>query len=184
MLTIAMLRVLWVICVISLTVLDNCQALPQFEHDGLDLSNNSFIFFINIGDHGDRALKCVTDNVNCCNNTDVGGWRDERGRPVYLGADGVTCLYVTRGDGVISLHRKRERGCADHTSGLWRCDIPDSSGEMQSLYAYIGYERYSNPPPGKDRYSRTKYLVLLSLLTALEYRTTEQLSVYELHSTH
>ena len=59
----------------------------------------------------------------------------------------LVCIYVTRGDGVISLHRKR--GCTDHTSGLWRCDIPDSSGEMQSLYAYIGYERHSNPP-GKD----------------------------------
>ncbi|CAI8012110.1 hypothetical protein GBAR_LOCUS7771, partial [Geodia barretti] len=87
----------------------------------------------------DRALKCVTDSVNCCNNTDVGGWRDESGRPVYQGADGTTCLYVTRGDGVISLHRKR--GCTDHTSGLWRCDIPDSSGEVQSLYTYISIIR-------------------------------------------
>ena len=59
-------------------------------------------------------LNGVTDNVNCCNNTDVGGWRDESGRPVYQGADGTTCLYVTKGDGVISLHRKR--GCRDPTS--------------------------------------------------------------------
>ena len=168
---------------IALLLVVSCQSLPHFEQNGYFLSNNSFILSFDFRD-GYYALNCVTDNVSCCNNTDVGGWRDERGRPVYLGADGVTCLYVTRGDGVISLHRKRKRGCADHTSGLWRCDIPDSSGEMQSLYAYIGYERYSNPPPGKDRYSRTKYLVLLSLLTALEYRTTEQLSVYELHSTH
>ena len=92
------------------------------------------------------ALKCVTDNGN---STHVGGWRDERGRPVYQGADGVTCLYFTRGDGVMSLHRKT-RGCIDHSSGLWRCGIPDSSGKMQSLYAYIGQnERHSNPP-GKD----------------------------------
>ena len=47
----------------------------------------------------------------------------------------LVCIYVNRGDGVISLHRKS--GCNDHTSGLWRCDIPDSSGEMQSLYIYI-----------------------------------------------
>ena len=110
---------------IPLLSLGNCQSLPQFEHEGRFLSNNSYIYSRDIGD-GDYALKCVTD---FCNNTDVGGWRDESGRPVYQGADGTTCLYVTRGDGVISLHRKK-RNCTDHTSGLWRCDIPDSSGEM------------------------------------------------------
>ena len=134
-----MLRFLWVICVISLTVLDDCRALPQFGHAGLGLSNNSFIFFIDIGDDGDGALKCVTDNVNCCNNSAVGGWSDESGRTVYQGADGTTCLYVTRGDGVISLHHTR--GCSDHTPGLWRCDIPDSCGELQSLYIYISNRR-------------------------------------------
>ena len=135
------------ILLLSLLSLGNCQSLPHFEHKPYPLSNNSYIYYNDIGD-GDYALKCVTDSVNCCNNSAVGGWRDESGRPVYQGADGTTCLYVTRGDGVISLHHKR--GCTDHTSGLWRCDIPDSSGEMQSLYAYIGqYERHSYTP-GKD----------------------------------
>ena len=122
------------------------QSLPHLKHLGGPLYNNSFIYYANIS-IGDSALECVTESVNCCNNSTVGGWRDERGRPVYQGEDGTTCLYVTRGDGVISLHRN----CSDHTPGLWRCDIPDSSGEMQSLYAYIGQnERYSNPP-GKDK---------------------------------
>ena len=121
------------ILLLSLVSLGNCQSLPQFEHLGFDLSNNSYIYSIDIG-YGDGALNCVTNSsVNCCNNTDVGGWRDESGTPVYQGADGTTCLYVTRGDGVISLHRN----CSDHTPGLWRCDIPDSSGEMQNLYIYI-----------------------------------------------
>ena len=75
---------------------------------------------------------CVTNSsTGCCNNSNKGGWRDERERPVHEGANGTSCLYVTRGDGVISLHHKY--GCTDHTSGLWRCDIPDSIGEMQSL---------------------------------------------------
>ena len=117
------------ILLLSLVSLGNCQSLPQFEHEGLDLSNNSYIYYLDIGEQY-CALKCVTDSDNCCNNTDVGGWRDESGRPVYQGADGTTCLYVTRGDGVISLHHKR--GCTNHTSGLWRCDIPDSSGQLQS----------------------------------------------------
>ena len=125
---------------IFLLGLGNCQSLPKFEHQRRSLSNNSFIYHRDIDD-GDQTLRCVTDNVNCCNDYNVGGWTDERGRPVYEGEDGTSCLYVTRGDGVISLHRKR--GCSDHTSGLWRCDIPDSSGKMQSLYIYISdYSAY------------------------------------------
>ena len=114
----------------------NCQSQPQLKHGRHTLSNNSYIYYHDIRD-GD-SLKCVTDNVNCCNSSIAGVWRDESGVPVYA------CLYVTRGDGVISLHRKI--GCtSDHTSGLWRCDIPDSSGEMQSLYVYIGlYQRWSD----------------------------------------
>ena len=113
----------------------SCQSLPMFEHDTRFLPNNSFIYYRDIGDEG-FALKCVTDNVPCCNNSADGSWNDELGRPVHEGADGDSCFYVTRGDRVISLNRKP--GCTNHTSGLWRCDIPDSSGEMQSLYIYIG----------------------------------------------
>ena len=157
------------ILLLSLVSLENCQSQPQFEHKPYSLSNNSYIYYNDIGD-GDHALKCVTDSVNCCNNSDVGGWRDESGRPVSQGADGTTCLYVTRGDGVITLHRKR--GCTDHTSGLWRCDIPDSSGEMQSLYIYISNGRAY----GELHYHYPHY-------TIREYRTVG-LGVYELHSAH
>ena len=131
------------VCVfIILLGLGNCQSLPKFEHQRRSQPNNSYIYYPDIRDR-EQTLKCVTDNVNCCNSSDVVNWRDERGEPVYEGADGTSCLYVTRGDGVISLHRKR--GCSDHTSGLWRCDIPDSSGEIQSLYIYIS----SRAPYGK-----------------------------------
>ena len=116
---------------IALLLVRSCQALPLFQYNGYSPSNNSYIYYNDIRD-GDGALKCVTDSVDCCNNSTVGGWRDESGTPVYQGADGTTCLYVTRGDGVISLHRKR--GCTDHTSGLWRCDIPDSSAEPSCLH--------------------------------------------------
>ena len=88
------------ICV-PLSVLVDCQSQPQLKHGTHSLSNNSYIYYYDIRD-GDQTLRCVTDNVNCCNSSDVGGWRDERGDPVYEGADGTTCLYVTRGNGVIS----------------------------------------------------------------------------------
>ena len=105
----------------------SCQSLPQFEHDRHPLPNNSFIYSHDITS-GDFALKCVTDNVDCCNDTSVGNWRDVRGSLVQEGRDGTSCLYVTRGDGEVSF--KRKSGCTNHTSGLWRCDIPDSSGDM------------------------------------------------------
>ena len=119
----------------------NCQSLPMFEFEGRLLPNNSFIYYPDIGYEG-FALKCVTENVPCCNNTGVGSWSDESGRPAHEGADGDTCLYVTRGDGVISLNRRSR--CTDHTSGLWRCDIPDSSGEIQSIYIYISEDYRSS----------------------------------------
>ena len=59
------------------------------------VSNNSYIYYEEISMEG-GALKCVTD-------TNVANWRDERGELVQEGADDGTCLYVTRGDGVISL---------------------------------------------------------------------------------
>ena len=92
----------------------------------------------------DGGLKCVTDSDGCCNDTNVSNWRDERRELVQEGADDGTCLYVTRGDGVINLNR-RNSDCIPPTSGLWRCDIPDSSGEIQSLYIYIS----SNESYGK-----------------------------------
>ena len=112
-----------------------CQSLPQFEHLRRTFGNNSYILATNISS-GKDALKCVTNtSIDCCNDASVGNWRDVRGSPVQEGRDGTSCLYVTRGDGEISLNRKGD--CFDHTSGMWRCDIPDSSGDMQSLYIYI-----------------------------------------------
>ena len=124
--------------VFTLVTLASSQSLPRFQIREENLTNNSYILSSNISREHD-ALKCVTDNVNCCNDSDVGNWRDERGRPVHQGADGATCLYVTRGQGVISLNRRR--GCTPETSGLWRCDIPDSSEEMQSIYIYINNKK-------------------------------------------
>ena len=177
MLTRARFRALWVICVL-LSVLVDTQSLLHFEHGRHNLSNNSYIFIPDISVGDSAALKCVVQNMNCCNNSTVGGWKDWEGEPVYEGANGTTCLYVNRGDGVISLHRKRL--CTDYTSGLWRCDIPDSSGEMQSLYIYLG-DKISYNPLGKMKLS---YYCVIIHSTALEHRATEQVSDCELYSTH
>ena len=131
---IIIMKSMWMLVLTVLVTLASSQSLPRFQIGEANLINNSYINFANISREYD-ALKCVTDNVNCCNDSDVGNWRDERGRAVHQGADGATCLYVTRGQGVVSLNRKSD--CTPSTSGLWRCDTPDSSELMQSIYIYI-----------------------------------------------
>ena len=135
------MKSLWMVFVVS-GALANTEPVPRFESEGGNhiLTNNSYIHYTSIS-HGDRALKCVTDGVNCCTDSGVGNWRDERGRAVHQGADGATCLYVTRGQEVVSLNRKSD--CIPDASGLWRCDISDSSGMMQSIYIYISNDAAS-----------------------------------------
>ena len=133
------MKSMWLLVFTALVTLASSQSLPQFQIREVNLTNNSYIVFSNISREYD-ALKCVTDNVNCCNDSDAGNWRDEGGRVVHQGADRATCLYVTRGQGVVSLNRRRS--CTPGTSGLWRCDIPDSSEVMQNIYIYIDNESY------------------------------------------
>ena len=85
-----------------------------------------------------NSLRCVTDYSDCCSGSEsgMGNWYDEQGMEVHVGAGGyLSDLYVTRGDGVVYLNRKNMRG---GQSGMWRCDIPDSTGTTQSIYIYTG----------------------------------------------
>ena len=121
--------------VFALVAAVNSQAYPRFEIRGDVLVNNSFIVRgapVHIREDHNDSLHCVTDNSDCCSNGE-GNWYDERGREVHQGPDGDSNLYVTRGDGVVYLNRRR-----GGRSGMWRCDIPDSNGVQQSIYIYLG----------------------------------------------
>ena len=109
----------------------NSQSYPRFEFRGDGLVNNSYILRPNIGVGHNDSLHCVTDNSDCCSNGE-GNWYDRAGE-VHQGPDGDSSLYVRRGDGVIYLDRRR-----GGSSGMWRCDIPDSNGVLQSIYIYLG----------------------------------------------
>ena len=126
----------------SLVVLAvNSQSYPRFEFRENVLVNNSFIFRGNTSEGQNDSLHCVTDNSDCCNNGQ-GNWYDVTGGEVQQGPDGDSNLYVTRGDGVVYLNRRR-----GGQSGMWRCDIPDSNGVQQSIYIYLGTSatgEYSN----------------------------------------
>ena len=109
----------------------HCQRL---EWNGTEINNNSVVYYGNIRS-GSTALKCVTDNNNCC-SPNTGNWMNQTGQIANQEPDQDRCLYFTRGDRVMSLNRLW--GCIPPLAGLWRCDVPDSSGEIQSLFIYIG----------------------------------------------
>ena len=121
--------------VFALVAAVNSQSYPRFEIRGDVLVNNSFIVRgapVHIGEGHNDSLHCVTDNSDCCSNGE-GDWYDETGGEVQQGPLGGSSLYVTRGDGVVYLNRRR-----GGSSGMWRCDIPDSNGVQQSIYIYLG----------------------------------------------
>ena len=121
--------------VFALVAAVNSQSYPRFEIRGDVLVNNTFIFRgapVHIGEGHNDSLHCVTDNSDCCSNGE-GNWYDVTGGEVQQGPVGNSSLYVTRGDGVVYLNRRR-----GGSSGMWRCDIPDSNGVLQSIYIYLG----------------------------------------------
>ena len=127
---------MYLLLLFALVVVANSQAYPRFEFGSRVLPNNSYIFRGDIGEGVNNSLRCVTDYSDCCSGSGsgMGNWYDEKGMEVHQGAGGYfSDLYVTRGEGVVYLNR-RVRGL----SGMWRCDIPDSTGTTQSIYIYTG----------------------------------------------
>ena len=123
---------------LALIVVVHCQtSYPHFEFGDRVLTNNSYINRGGIGVGVNNSLKCVTDYSDCCTGSgagsDVGNWFDRDGNEVHQGSDGATDLYVTREEGVIYLNR-----ITGGAIGMWRCDIPDSDGMIQSIYIYLG----------------------------------------------
>ena len=118
--------------VFALVAAVTSQSYPRFETRGNVLVNNSFIPRPRIGEGHNASLHCVTGNSDCCSNGE-GNWYNERGGEVQQGSVGPSNLYVTRGNRVVYLNRR-----IGGRSGMWRCDIPDSNGVLQSIYIYLG----------------------------------------------
>ena len=95
----------------------------------------------NIGING-SALRCVTDNTQCCSifqtqgASGVGQWYFPNGTAVPN--PGMTvppadlALYRTRDDRVVLLHHN-----FGGVNGIYRCEVPDGSGVTQNLYIGI-----------------------------------------------
>ena len=125
-----------------LASLVHCQTYPRLEHWSQDevtrvLQNNSFIDRSFIDENGDDGvLKCVTDNPACCS----GNWFDSSGEiipPRDINAN--LSFYTTERlvDGR-SVHSLKYRSGGSTLVGVFRCDIPNLFGEVESLFVYIG----------------------------------------------
>ena len=124
----------------NLSLLMICESIPILTHHDTSFQNNSWIYYGNFLDGG-SALKCIFDcgvrDTNCYNSYQSGEWRDETGTPVPEGSDATSCLYVTREEGIVNLNNKDDGNCTPPSSGVWRCDVHNSSIEMESLFIYI-----------------------------------------------
>ena len=124
---------LWVYSVFQLCFfLIHCQL--ELKLNGNVIKNNSYINYTSVTEGG-CSLKCMLTNYNY-NTFDHLTWKDEKQLIVMQETDGNGCLFVTRRNDSICISRRME--CIPPTSGLWRCDASESSGEVHSLYFYIG----------------------------------------------
>ena len=98
-------------------------------------TNNSIVTRTDIGT-GSAALLCTTAYFPCCNSGNPGTqWYFPNGNQVVN--NGSLPYYRTRSGianpGSVRLNRNPE----GTTTGIFRCDIPDASGELQSIYVGI-----------------------------------------------
>ena len=102
--------------------------------NGVQYPNNSVVNITDIGT-GSAALICTTTSLACCLSTDGSHWYFPNGSRVQRTG---TTYYRTRtfsvvGGGTVRLHRNS----GATTTGIFRCDIRDASGDLQSLYVDI-----------------------------------------------
>ena len=102
-----------------------------FIHKGQSYANNSNLSLTSIGKDQD-ALICKTDKEDCCATPPnrVGEFYYPGGVQVPIRKLGGA-FYRTRGNQEIYLNR---RAGFNSPSGVFRCDIPNSSGMMQTIY--------------------------------------------------
>ena len=102
--------------------------------NNVQYTNNSVVTITDIGT-GSAALLCTTTNPACCLSTDGSQWYFPNGSIVQRHG---TTYYRRRtfsnvGIGTVRLHRNS----GATTTGVFHCEIPDDSGDLQSIYMGI-----------------------------------------------
>ena len=84
----------------------------------------------------DDALLCHTNKTDCCNSSmsqiQAGEWYYPNG--TLVGIMGIE-FYRDRHTQVVRLHHHQGRFVL---GGRFRCEAPNGTGDMQSIYVYIG----------------------------------------------
>ena len=97
-------------------------------------SNNSVISITDIG-VGHNALHCITDRQNCCRASDGGAngtWFSSNGiETVGNGRTSIADFSRSRRPSAVLLNR---RNAATGPTGLYRCEVLDSEGDLQLVY--------------------------------------------------
>ena len=107
---------------------------------GIHVTNNSYIAIYDIGMGDNEALLCVTDLMQCCHskNTTVGRplgqWFYPDGRNVPIQAS-LSDFYRDRGHNIVRLNRRNN---ASSPTGLYCCEVPDSTFTTHRVCANIG----------------------------------------------
>ena len=114
-----------------------------FSLNGTIYQNNSVVALENIGE-GDDALRCITDQRNCCRppyTRAIGNWFFPDGSRVPSSGS-MWDFYRTRGASVVLLHRRR--GGED---GIYRCELPDSLNVIQTIFIGVYTANSAGKPP-------------------------------------
>ena len=117
----------------------------KFKLRGITYQNNNLVILEDIGEDDD-ALLCMTDNTACCARAQspggdtLGDWYYPNGTGVPNMVDGND-FYRNRGPSVIRMNRRR-----GGVNGIYHCEIPDQSGNNQSLYVGV-YTRNTGKSP-------------------------------------
>ena len=100
--------------------------------DGITYLNNTIVLITDIGEDND-ALLCMTVKSDCCRSSAVGEFYYPNNNTA-VGYSQVNSLYRNRDTQVVRLNRRNN---ALSPTGVYRCQIPDSSGRMQNIYINI-----------------------------------------------
>ena len=99
---------------------------------GQRYGNNSLVTLTAIGEGDTAALLCLTDRVECCDGGTGGDWYYPNGSLVPFGYEiPMASIYRNRDASRVRLNRRNN---AQSPTGVYRCDVPDSSGADQSIY--------------------------------------------------
>ena len=119
------------VCVLwSLVEVHSQTEYPYVSFMGQKLTNHTYVNLTLRNMSIDLLVGCHTDLMTCCNSTNIhqGYWYFPNGERVKLEKGGIN-IYKRCGDKQVNLLHKND----DIPSGIFRCDIPTSNTENDSL---------------------------------------------------